>query len=447
MHRYAPHVQDWNEGDPTWQGDKGKGIIGAVNYLASEDMNSIYFLTHNLQGDGQEVFPWTNPDERLRFDISKLDQWDVVFDHMNTQGIQLHVVTQETENDQDLDGGALGVERKLYYRELIARFGHHLAVNWNLGEEKTNTNQQRQDFASHIRELDPYDHQIVVHTYPGQQDPIYTPLLGFEDFEGTSLQTNSTHQQTKTWVEQSAAANRPWIVTLDEIGPANTGVKPDANDPNHDEVRKSHLWGNLMAGGAGVEWYFGYGYPDNDLDAENWRSRDLMWDQTRHALEFFQDHLPFPQMQSMDEITSVNNDYVFGKAGEIYAVYLPNGGTTNIDLPSGAFTVQWYNPRTGGELQTGTVTDLTGGGSVGIGQAPGDRSQDWVALVQNHAVALMASSMVSETLDLVILDPNLAAVESAGVTVPGLGETNLEGFEDHYLGGLQPNLDQLSLGF
>ena len=31
------------------------------------------------------------------------------------------------ENDQMLDGGALGDERKLYYRELIARFSHHVS--------------------------------------------------------------------------------------------------------------------------------------------------------------------------------------------------------------------------------------------------------------------------------------------------------------------------------
>ena len=37
-----------------------------------------------------------------------------------------------------MDGGNLGPERILYYRELIARFGYHLALNWNLGEEINN---------------------------------------------------------------------------------------------------------------------------------------------------------------------------------------------------------------------------------------------------------------------------------------------------------------------
>jgi hypothetical protein len=62
---------------------------------------------------------------------------------------------------------------------------------------------------------------------------------------GPSLQTNDTHNQTVKWVTESTDAGRPWFVCLDEIGPASTGVKPDKDDPTHDEVRKRHLWGNI----------------------------------------------------------------------------------------------------------------------------------------------------------------------------------------------------------
>ena len=41
----------------------------------------------------------------------------------------------EAANKRELDDGELGTERKLYYREMIARFGHHLALEWNLCEE------------------------------------------------------------------------------------------------------------------------------------------------------------------------------------------------------------------------------------------------------------------------------------------------------------------------
>ena len=386
LHRYEPHVQDWKSGNPTWQDGKGKGIIGALNYLASKGMNSVYFITYNIDGgDGKDVWPWINPHEKLRFDCSKLDQWEIVFSHMDRLGLMLHIITQEQENDQGMDGGELGPQRKLYYRELIARFAHHLALVWNLGEENTNTDQQRKAFCRYIKDLDPYDHPIVCHTYPSEYDKVYEPLLGYEYFDGVSLQTNDTHTQTTNWCDRSASAGRPWFVCLDEIGPPHTGVMPDKNDYWHDEVRRKHLWGNLMAGGAGVEWYFGYKFPNNDLNCEDWRSRDHLWDLTRCALEFFQQHLPFTEMSHHDELTSAEEDYCFALPGQIYAIYLPAGGTTNLDLgeSSGTFNIGWYNPRTGGPLQIGSVSEVTGPGSVAIGQPPQEPDKDWVALIRS----------------------------------------------------------------
>jgi hypothetical protein len=385
LHRYGPHVHDWKSGDPTWQNGKGKGMIGALNYLASKGMNSVYFIPYNIDGgDGKDVWPWTNPKEKYRFDCSKLEQWEIVFGHMDKLGLMLHIIQQETENDQGLDKGELGRQRKLYYRELIARFAHHLALVWNLGEENTNTTSQRKAFCRYIKDLDPYDHPVVMHTYPGKYEEFYSPLLGYEYFDGPSLQTNDTHKQTVKWIDRSVAAGRKWFVSLDEIGPAETGVKPDKDDYWHDEVRKKHLWGHLMAGGAGVEWYFGYKFAHNDLNCEDWRSREHMWELTGYALDFFREYLPFTEMSHYDELTSAKNDYCFAKPGHIYAVYLPAGGTTNLDVDSNlaTFTVQWYNPRSGGPLRTGTIRTISGPGSVAIGHPPQDNNKDWVVLIK-----------------------------------------------------------------
>jgi hypothetical protein len=120
QHFYLPHVQDWRLGSPSWHGGvDGKGIIGALNYLANMGMNSVYLLTFNIGGDGDDVWPWTSKSERVRFDCSKLDQWEIVFDHMDRLGISAHLALQEQEIDNGplaLDGGALGLERMLYHR-------------------------------------------------------------------------------------------------------------------------------------------------------------------------------------------------------------------------------------------------------------------------------------------------------------------------------------------
>jgi hypothetical protein len=379
LHKYAPHVRDWRGGDPTWRGGKGRGLVGALNYLAEKGMNAVYFLTMSVGGDGKNVWPWTAHTERARFDVSKLDQWEAVFTHMDRLGLMLHVVTQETENDQLLDGGALGAQRRLYYRELVSRFAHHPALAWNLGEETTNTDQERAAFAAYIRELDAYDHPIVVHTFPGEYDRVYAPLLGSPVIDGASLQLapGDAHRLTREWLARSAA--RPWAVYVDEINPQEHGVLPDAHDPAHDVPRRDVLWANLMAGGAGVEWYFGYNWPHSDLNAEDWRSRDAMWDQTRHALDFFRQHLPFAEMAAADELT--HGARTLAKPGGVYAVYLPVGGATQLSLPDAAtYSVQWYNPRAGGALQHGTVTAVAGPGRPSIGSAP--FSGDAVALVR-----------------------------------------------------------------
>lgn len=382
-HAYAPHVADWTVGDPQWHADKGRGIIGALNYLAAKGMNSVYFLTMNVNGDGNDVWPWISPTQRTRFDCSKLDQWDIVFAHMDAIGLALHVVTQETENDQLLDGGELGIERRIYYRELIARFSHHLAVVWNLGEENSNTDVQRAAFADYFATHDPYGHPVVVHTFPGAQNAVYGPMLGNNSFDGASLQI-ANNFVVSDWINRSAGAGRPWVVFYDEQAPASAGVVPDADDYWHDSVRKEVLWGTLMGGGAGVEYYFGYDYPHNDLNCEDWRSRDHMWDLTRIALDFFHAHLPFWRMRHANELVSAGGAKCFTADGEMYAIYLPDSQQTNLNLEAhpGEFSVRWFNPRMGGPLLRSDTFSISGPGQTSIGLPPTGSPGDWLALVE-----------------------------------------------------------------
>lgn len=410
-HKYEPHANDWRKGDPTWQNGKGKNIIGALNYLASKGMNSVYFLTMNVMGDGNDVWPWINENERTRFDCSKLDQWEIVFDHMDNLGLMLHIVTQETENELLLDIGQLGVQRKLYYRELIARFSHHLGVTWNLGEEngpihfspKGQNDEERKQMAKYIKENDPYRNMVVLHTHSKmkEQNKYMKPLLGDKNLDGISFQTHNPdwiHDTTKKWISKSQKSGKNWVVSQDEIGPAGIGAKPDADDPFHNEIRHQVLWGNLMAGGAGVEWYFGYKYAHNDLKCEDWRSRDELWNQTKYALEFFNNYLPFDEMQASDGLTDNEEDYVIAKNDEIYAIYLPRIKETKLNLfgTNNTFSIKWYNPREGGKLKNGTIKSIKGGGlktSIGF---PPRKEGDWVALISVKK-ANISSKLKKET--------------------------------------------------
>ncbi len=434
---WQAHVQDWNAGDPTWQGGKGKGLVGALNYLASEGMNAFSFLPfNNPLGDGRDVWPWTTPGEtgasRLRYDVSKMAQWDLVFQHADSLGMFLHFKTQETENDQVLDGGALGTQRKLYYRELVARFGYHLALNWNLGEENTNTDAQRRAFADHFAKLDPYDHPIVVHTFPGQYEQVYAPLLGDSELTGASIQLGSMsggHALTLEWLQRSEAAGRPWHVALDEPGTAGKGVTCDGPGNNYADARAEALWANLMAGGTGVEWYFGYQTCAGDLTAEDWRTRDRLWDYTRHALDFFREHLPFTEMESADALLAGADGYVFAQPGEVYALYLAPGdaSSASLALPAGTFDIRWFDVRNGGALQTGTVAEVSGGGTRALGAPPANAGEDWAALVTasdagpapGAVVAAINAGGPATTVGGVAYDADRAAQGGRTSTFPG----------------------------
>ena len=397
LHQYQDHVPDWHEGDPTWQGGKGKGLIGGLNYLADKGMNSIYFLTMNIEGDGKDVWPYTGYDERYRFDVSKLAQWERVFSHADNLGIMLHFVMQETENELLLDHGDLGPERKLYYRELIARFAHHLAITWNMGEENgyaeftpnAQNAAQRKAMFAYFKETDPYQNFVVVHTHAGHQSryDVLDSLLGDKNLDGPSLQINppsDVHEETKHWISTSADAGKPWVVNLDEIGPHYNGALPDEIDPEHDTVRYESLWGNLMAGGGGAEWYFGYRHENSDLGLETWRTRNNLWDQTRLAVDFFREHLPFWEMESADELVDAEGAYCFAKPGEIYAIYVLRNSkvTLAVGTAESIYEVLWFDPKAGGELQSGETVEVTGSGKVSLGSPPSDKAQDWVVLVR-----------------------------------------------------------------
>lgn len=379
LHRYEPHVADWNDGDPDWNDGAGRGIIGALNYLASEEVNSVYFLPCNLEGDGRDTHPYVAPDDLMHIDLSRLAQWEMVFEHAQRLGIALHVVLHETEdgNENLHDAGTLGPQRKLFYRELVARFAHHNALFWNIGEENDYGADRQREFAGYIDGLDVYDHPTTVHTHVNRPADQYDALVGDPLFDLTSIQLspNRAGEFTEAWRAQSAAAGRPWAVMLDEIAPANVGV----TDMNAPEIRRLTLWPALMSGAGGVEWYFGYhNLPlGGDMRAEDFRTREEMWRYTRFARHFFEEHLPFWEMEPRDELLRGDGD-VFVKDGSVYAVYLPDGDAT-LDLgpATGSLELRWFDPRTGEFAGDATTVDP----ASPIMLSP-PTAGDWVALLE-----------------------------------------------------------------
>jgi len=409
-HHYAEHVADWQAGDPDWGDGQGRGLIGALNYLASQQVNSIFFLLMNIGGDGQDVWPWIgqpNPrgsadNDNLHFDTHKLRQWEIVFEHAQRRGILLHCVFSEAEaaNKQELDQGELGPERKLYYREMIARFGHHLGLQWNLCEEYNiyfNFGPKRcRAFADYIRAVDPYDHPITVHS---AGDPLQELAFTFGDerFSLTSVQLNQRpiHLVTEALRTATRQAGRPLPISLDEFT-LDRGQKA-SHLPVDDAAghRREKLWPTYFSGGQ-IEFIL------QDLlktDSFKTPERQALWQAMAHARRFMET-LPFWEMEPADQRSrgaatleigvgggkkTQLAPQVFAKPGEVYAVYFPTAtrtGTLDVGRVPGASSLRWFNPRSGqfvGPPRTVTATD-----PLELGPPPSDPEEDWVALVQRE---------------------------------------------------------------
>ena len=174
-------------------------------------------------------------------------------------------------------------------------------------------------------------------------------------------------QDTLEWVTNSANADRKWIVSNDE--------QNDKDVPQtEDSVRKDVLWGNIMAGGAGVEWF-----APRDLNCEDFHIGTCnfvhSWDESRYALEFFSMNLvPFWEMTNDNARISNSNWCLVNSDVTVLVFYLREGG-------SATFTAGWHDPRNETSIQRSMMT-LAVGPAESLGSAPYDSAEDWVVLLK-----------------------------------------------------------------
>ena len=128
------------------EGRKGKGLLGAVNYLASGHVNAMSFLSYNAGGDGDNVWPFVSRDDKFHYDVSSWTSGKSSSSTLSARA-STSISSCRRQNDdnvsgnpsggrgaggtagagrggpllanpvrESLDGGDLGAERRLYLR-------------------------------------------------------------------------------------------------------------------------------------------------------------------------------------------------------------------------------------------------------------------------------------------------------------------------------------------
>jgi hypothetical protein len=394
LHYYTPHINDWKKGDPTWKGGKGKSIIGALNYMATIGVNALYMIPFTINDDGDNTWPWSHRDSIMSYDVSKLAQWDIVFSHMDRLGIAPNYYLCESDNSLFLDRGDMILTYPIYYREIIARFGYHLGMRFNLGEELKQTGPQQAVASKYLKNLDPYNTIIVGHSSHRRekQVEVFEHLLGNKNYDGPNYQLHENekkdHLDIIMWRDRSAEAGHKWIVANDE----SWGID---NTSSGEKRMLTYVWRTHMAGAEGMLQYTAYKIPDiGDITMENFRLIENTQKIQIACKDLFlrpeiNPHLPKMRNENALVGNPTGNDapFCFAKKGELYIVYRTSeANQTPLDLTgaTGVFTVKWYNALKGGAFQNGSVAALTGGGSVSFGNAPANDNGPWAIVITKN---------------------------------------------------------------
>jgi len=435
-HDWQPHVRDYDARARsfTWGNERGQGLLGRFAYLRGAGVNSVSMLLFNVGGDDQNVIPqvmrvsadsyerlspadqWAQGVEHDRYDIVKLAQWQRALSYADELGLQVQFKMQEVENNLFMDGGNLGRERKIYIREMIARFNHFLAVCWNMGEENTQHPDVVRQQAKYIDSLDPYDHPLVMATYPRQKERFRPHLASGSALNGLAMQGatidfSDMRPDIVKWTNASIRAGRRVVIGYDESGTAGPGAPIDAGfdlnslptkgvlsfspgdiapgqpgaepmlarealeeppsvvqpeiAPTRETYRRHAIWNALLAGAAGMELYYGWTNKCHDLGCENDRTRALKFSDGRNAIAFFNEYVADRAfgMVADDELTMARTEYVFADYGKTYVVYTRAGTPAMLSLlgQNGRYSVDWYDAVAGGPLRKGSVLEIAGG--------------------------------------------------------------------------------------
>lgn len=324
----------------------------AVDYLAQRGINSLYIMTHNIDGDDRDVWPWlgtnarrakTHAGHQVRFDTNKLERWCELFEHMQSRGVVPYLVLEDDSAWKEFD-------RQRYYREIIARFGHLPGLIFNFGEEH-NENYPLAEALGHMRqfrEMDPYDHPLGIHNVNRPNDA----YIDATHMDFTSIQTGQpgTRQGVKHAVEHNQIA-LDWIERCQQRGRRVLMINFDEGRPEQDR----RAWWSAYLGGGVWEAHVVQPY---DRPFSTW---ERTWNQLG-GTRAFMESLPFWDMQPSNDLVQTGVAFCLAKPGSAYALYLPEGGRVAVELaPDTQYTCDWWSPGNGHDGQFQHPRRVAGG--------------------------------------------------------------------------------------
>ncbi|MFH1515289.1 MAG: putative collagen-binding domain-containing protein [bacterium] len=344
-------------------------VEATINYCQQYGFNKIRFLLSGYPRDydnrtsddvdhGVPEDPWEAPNYgSLPGKVNPLPTWlgkphDYDFERFNVihwqrvdravrllkeKWIIATCIIQIEKQNLPKEIGELTANEYRLYQYAVARLSAFNNVWWDLGNEHNEFRKPAwgNTMGDFVKEKDPYDRLASAHAYA---DFFYSDSP-WADFIITQQygDVDSVHN----WALKYYKVPKPYV--NEEYGYEGRTEKPIGHGMNSEWVRKCH-WAIAMAGGYGTygDWSNGVSYFYMGIPGPGKAALHLKY------LKSFFESLSYNEMTPSDDLTT--NGYCLSKPQELYILYLPEGGSAEINLSNSAkkqLSAKWFDPVTG----------------------------------------------------------------------------------------------------
>ncbi len=260
-------------------------------------------------------------------------------------------------NDSRVHPAAGSTDERRFIRYAVARFGAFSNITWDLGDDLDKYRDDRWTAATGrlIQELDPYKHLATSHPVDNAHQDRTSDWFGFTSFQEWS---RNQHEFMLSQRKEQQRLGRIIPQTNEEYGYEDH--YPLWAQPGSDsaDILRRTAWAISMAGGyqtTGETARRGTNvWPDSGGGWMNGRGDGTMkmLEGYSHMVDFFTS-FHWWVVEPHDELVD-QGKYCLARLGELYAVYLPHGGSATVQMDSGAYTGTLWNAANGEKSSTGT---------------------------------------------------------------------------------------------
>jgi len=257
-------------------------------------------------------------------------------------------------NDSRVHPGPGSADEHRFIRYAVARFGAFSNITWDLGDDLDRFRDDRwtHETGTLIEQWDPYQHLATSHPVDNVHQDRTSPWFGFTSFQEWS---RKQHAFMLSQRKQQEALGRIIPQTNEEYGYEDHYPRwAEGFGSETADVLRRCAWDIAMAGGyqtTGESCRRGvHIWPDTGGGWMNGRGDDTMTmlEGYAHMVDFFT-AFEWWKAEPHDEFVNAGN-YCLAKPGEIYVVYLPNGGGVSLKLAAGDYRAIRFDPTTGAKV-------------------------------------------------------------------------------------------------